>query len=267
VSDVAQALRRIRTWMSSRTPELATAWASPAGTAAMKALEGQLGETLGPSLRGLLSITDGTSVPVVEQWRLLSVTEIAARHSARRDEKGFQSRWIPFATDGGDGLLLCDANSDEVRPSHGQGKKPAAIAADIGSFLLQYAHLLEDGSILPVEDAAGKLYGLVRRKEVDKLVTAVPGLRVRGGETETTKDDPMVGTARKFVELLLKADKLALVDADELEGVARAIAPALHAKKSDAARSREISAILLDHGGVDELFVDEDTLELILRQW
>lgn len=84
-------------------------------------------------------------------------------------------------------------------------------------------------------------------------------------EPEEEEEDPFA--SRELLELLLKEEHLELVEGADIGKLSRGVSAQLAASPSAEAQARNLSAWLLDQDMVEEVYIDDESLEAILSAW
>ncbi|PWW65900.1 SMI1/KNR4 family protein [Actinokineospora spheciospongiae] len=150
---VDAAWTRIETWLAVHAPRTAARWNAPAPAAALSALQREVGVELPGDLVATLRRHDGSSaggfvLPLA--YRPMSVGEIAG-HTRRMcsgpGQPGWDGRFVPFAVDGGGGLLYLDQRgAGSLGEQFDEGPGPGRWPTGLSELLEQTADLLEEGT-------------------------------------------------------------------------------------------------------------------------
>ena len=88
-----------------------------------------------------------------------------------------------------------------------------------------------------------------------------------GGAQEESSPGHDVDHASNFLQLLVDREGLALEEGYTVHDLARGAVPILESNRSPAAMAKALSDYLLDQESVEELYIDDESLEQLLEQW
>ena len=110
-------------------------------------------------------------------------------------------------------------------------------------------------------------------EERDPFADLVASIIASSAEEEDDEDDVpevdefAIKAARSFIDLLLKNEKLDLVDAVDPQDLALGLAPLLDQEMRASKKADLIMDWLLDQESVDDVYLSDDELVSLLRHW
>jgi len=78
---------------------------------------------------------------------------------------------------------------------------------------------------------------------------------------------PGLGEAKELLEFLVEQEALELVEGADLGDLSTKVAPVLLSSKAADDKAEAMSAVLIDHDAVDDLFIDDDSLSSLIERW
>jgi cell wall assembly regulator SMI1 len=208
--------------------------------ATYRAHDGAKGTTA--SLLALLPFPRGVEWAALCEWHSLhdAREELAVWRDALDsddDESMWSADWLPIARDGGGNAVIASLSSGELYAFDHEDPIPVGVAT-LGEFLVEIEKQLSAGTI--GEDDDGELEHI-------------------GAAARAPRIDPV----ETLMALLVEKNLAAIKPTPELK---KALAPILD-MTGKTARTKRFVALLYDHPDVEEVFADDDVLEVFLDEF
>ena len=261
----SQSWSRIDAWLQAHALAVAAKLRPGLGDEGpLEALRAALGEH-GLALPEAMEITwrshDGASdehptlfaiapMPPLASWAvwmwLLPASAALDRYRFMQDLKvGWEASWLPIGEDGGGNVLVLDTRTEAVGVWDHETAELLPIAPKLEGWLGAIATRLESGEV--IED---------QREEQLVIVEPEP-------EPPPVPDTSERRIARTFIDLLLEQELLELEPKSDLESLLDGAELALRSRRKTAA----LLELLESHPAVGDFFVDDETLEQLVREF
>lgn len=258
---------RIDAWLSSSAPRVASRLRPGLGDATAPPLEAlrsalhEHGLTLPEPLAATWIAHDGATeehptlfsiapMPTLSSWAvwmwLLSCAQALERYRFMHGLGiGWSDAWLPLGEDGGGNVLVVDVRTEAVTVWDHETGERSPIAPALDGWLSAIADRLESGRV--VEDES--------EEQLIIMATEPP--------PPPPPDTSERRIAKTFIDLLLEQELLELEPGGDQESLLTGVQQALRARGKTTA----LLELLENHPAVADFFVDDETLEELVREF